>query len=197
MSTNDPQFIALHVYSHDGHYGIDRPVAVILRLDAALQERVAQALQLIQEGAFLSLSIPLGSEDVRWIRTIGYTAENGLAQVPGSHRDAAAWMPPDAAVVLPDPDLMNLDLDGEVADYRDDCLLYKSESEPMAGVSCLELTRFETAAAGVRTDSPIHFLVNGNTRNYKSETLLHAAKTVWGDLVQDAEPAAHRDRQAA
>jgi hypothetical protein len=197
MSTAPPEFLALQVYSTDDHFGEDRPVAVLVRMDQALHDTVASALRQIQQGALVSVSLALKDDDVRWIKTIGFTSENGLAQVHGAGRSDPAWMPQEAVVSVPGSDLMERDLDGETADYRDDCVVYDSQKEPLLGLSKLELTRFDPRGRGVRSDSPIYLAVHGCTRSWTVDTFLARADLVWPELVREEEADRPRERQTA
>lgn len=191
------QFAPLQVYSSDEHFGVDRPVAVVLRLDGRLLSKAAQALALIQDGSFVALTVPLDDEQVRWLKTVGYTSENALARVPGPHRGHADWMPADAAITFLEPDLIHLDTDGEAADFREDCVLYESASEPLRGLACLEIMRFAPTQPGVHADAEIHFCVKCETENWRVESFVHQARLLWPDLLDDTPGQRPRERSVA
>lgn len=187
-------FLPLQIHSGDEHYGVDRPVALVVRVGQMLHARMKRAIELMQAEDYPRIAITLGPEDVRWLATVGYTRENGLAPIPGP-RPGEQWMPADSAIEEVD-DVMNLDVDGKTADFRENCALYESASEPLRGETRIELYRWDEDG-NIASGAPVHFAVCGATRTQHAETFVHRVRDVWPDMVPEEQDATVLMRQRA
>lgn len=170
MDVTETRFVALQIYSHDEHYGVDRPAAVVLRCDGEFNRKVLRATQLMESEGYLKVGISLKPADVAWLARVGYSSENGLRAIPGERPGDTDWMPADAPVTALG-EVMELDVDGTVADY-DEHLLYTSDSEPITGTPLVFLERMDEQTLKPRADAPIHFSFLGNTTNESCSSLL-------------------------
>lgn len=178
------QFLALQVSLGEETYKEDLPVAVVLRVDATLQGRVAEAIWLMRDKNIGSVVLDLGHDELKWIRTVGYDPENRLAPIPG-------WMD-EPSTQLRTPfldDVMELEVGGtwREADYRSDCVEYANADQPLVEPGAIRLSR---VAPGTASVSGIEFTVCGETNDWSLSTFIHSLDHVSELFPMAAPPAA-------
>jgi hypothetical protein len=165
----DTKFLAMQVDDGgDEAYGTDRPAALVLRVGDALRARVAAAVDLMQQQNWVTLGLCLAPDDIRWIRTVGYAQDNLMQPIAG-------WMD-EPGLQLRTPfldDVMEMDIDGERADFREDCTLYESTSEPLLGESVVFLQRKPQTEGIFDSQAPFEFFVHGNTKTFQVGSFIY------------------------
>lgn len=196
MSMND-RFLAMQICSHDEHDGEERPNAVIVRLTPELQARIERTVAFMQRERLLNSAVTLDDADVRFIKTVGFNTENGISRVPGDAPGQPDWMPVDADVTFPSQDITELDMDDpEVADYREDCVVFQHPEWAMEGVSHLSFSVRDDQYE-LDPDGQLHVSVIGRNRSSNVSSFVHKAGLFWPQFGEGEEEPRRAERMRA
>ena len=110
-------FILFPSHYDDSAYGNDLPVAVLIRVDAAVLSRMEAAVIDIERGNSSTSVLTLRDGDVRWIKKMGYRSDNSLAGIPG-------FFDPETDSVVALGDSLNMDIDDVGAEFAEECVVF-------------------------------------------------------------------------
>lgn len=79
-AANLDKVVIFQVSLDEGVYGEDLPVAVAIRMDAALRSKIAAA---VNQNTYTALRCPIESDSVRWLKTVCVDAEGKPAAIAG------------------------------------------------------------------------------------------------------------------
>lgn len=182
MDTNLTTPIAVFRTSFgDDAFGADLPAAIALRLSPEVTGSLETAIQLVESGQALSITIrtPSPRENLAYIRTIGFLPDNALAPVPGF------W--DGSAPAATSPEVLGADLDGESAEYQDQCTHY---TLPVMEPTITVCTPFGSH----NTISPAHILLGGEVftgrETYHLGCIAMSASEVFGESRNHIESVA-------
>lgn len=110
-----PMFAAFGSSYDDNAFGEDVPIGSVLRLDAAAFERLQRGARQVLSGDLGDVEVLLDGDAFRWIKKIGFTAENSVAPIPG-------FMAAEDILVAQEA-FLEAEMD-VLADYQDECDIY-------------------------------------------------------------------------
>lgn len=129
----------------DDAYGEDLPIAVLIRVDAGLLQRIEGAADAIERGENSTTVLNLPATELRWIKMVGYRADNSLAAIPG-------FFDPDVDSVICVEDMLNMDIDGTSADFADHCDVFEGDVKlPGLGITKHEGLTFVAPTGSIDT----------------------------------------------
>lgn len=159
--SNRRKFAIFQVSLDDGDYGEDLPVAVAIRMDAALRSKISDAVDLITAKACIASSFPLEPDSVRWLKNVCFDEDGKPGAITG-------WYDPDK------DDCVNL-YDDDPDEDHDTCAVHSEMSSPV-----IEVKRV-----------PSGFLLYVDGKNAEGATYsTYAPEWSWDSFVEQFGPPA-------
>lgn len=115
-----PSTFVLFELSYDDSTWLEKvPVAVMVKLDDAIKDKVAKAVADMKSGLYRALELNVPAENMCWLDVLAFTPENSVASIEG-------WFDPENDNVVYAAGSADITMDGLRVDYGPECKIFTS-----------------------------------------------------------------------